>query len=78
MATLKWAKLRIPARDSAVGRSLATYAQSIVGFAFLVVADPSFATLLNKFAPHAAIGLPIIVALVTLLNNLFRHDVPNY
>jgi hypothetical protein len=75
---VKLSSIRIPARDSATGRAIATYAQAIVGYAFLIVADPSFATLLNKFAPHAALVLPTVIAVVTLFNNLFRHDVANY
>ena len=73
---------RLPDRDSATGRTLATLIQA--GFATLTVAivtfllSPDAATTVADVAPWLLPALPVAVSIATLINNLNRPEVRNY
>ncbi len=75
-------KPRLPDRDSATGRSIATLIQT--GFATLGMSllafflDPHATDVINQYAPWFVPVLPIAVAVTTFINNVFRDEIKKY
>lgn len=70
--------VRLPARDSATGKAVATSIQ--VGLALLayVASDDSFRTLATTYLPQALPIIAISAGALSFVNNVLRRDVANY
>jgi hypothetical protein len=76
--------MKLPSRDSATGRALATAAQFLAAIVVALPAligllsDPQFNTLVTQYAPKLVPTLTFTIALATFVNNYARKDVKNY
>jgi hypothetical protein len=76
--------MKLPSRDSATGRALATAVQFLTAVALALPAlsgllsDPEFNKLVGQYFPKLVPVLTFTVALATFVNNYLRKDVKNY
>lgn len=75
--------MTVPSRDSAVGRSIATFLQVLAALAAalptlaLVLNDPNFNLLITRYYPTLVPIVSLLAAVVTLISNVIRKEVPN-
>lgn len=70
--------MRLPTRDSATGRGIATSLQVLAGVIGYMAVDANFRALVTHFVPWAIPLIPAVAGLVSFLQNLFRENVANY
>lgn len=70
--------MRLPARDSATGRAVATFLQAIVGFTVVALASGDVQTLIHSTYPQWTAGVSVVISVLSWLNNYLRSTVNNY
>lgn len=71
--------LHLPTRDSATGRGIATFVQTVLGFVLGLYAIPGVKEFVGGYiGVKGAVTFSAIVGLISLVNNLLRSEVPNY
>lgn len=70
--------MRLPVKDSATWKGIITTLEAGVVIVALVVLDPNFKALVEKFLPNVAWIIPIGTGIASFIVNLLRKDVKNY
>lgn len=70
--------LRLPTRDSATGRAVATFLQAVVAFVLVALASGDVQTLIHNTYPQWAAGVAVVTSVLTYVNNYLRDKVKNY
>lgn len=70
--------MRLPSRDSATGRAVWTFLQTLAGVLLAGLASPDVMGVIIKHYPEAVSLIPVLTAVASFLNNLLRKGVKNY
>lgn len=70
--------IKLPRRDSATGRAVATLLQTVVALSVVILTNDEAVKILVESYPGLLPSIPLLTGVVAFLNNWLRPEVDNY